>query len=133
MVEWVPLPGWVLNVDRQATITAYEKLPLYWPSSCTCLYCENFNAASHLLPPEFIQLCSEAGMDPAKPIEVYELTPGTKEGTRLYAGWYHLVGLIVTRPNSEPSSGSASQLVGDFQVDFTDQPDLVQDGFPNPI
>jgi hypothetical protein len=143
MFEWAPLEGWILSIDREATRAAYKNLSAPWPSSCTCLYCENFVAASHLLPPEFVQFCLDAGIESTKPREVYELSEGTETGTRLYAGWYHLVGQIKSSPEPELITGSSLittpqysiplRLVGDFAVRFSDKPNLVKEGFPRPI
>lgn len=67
---------------------------------CGCAYCWNFTVVrSTVLPPLFLTLLDQLGIDPLKEAEVWEV-PGSRPGLHFYSGWYHFVGTLELNPDA---------------------------------
>jgi hypothetical protein len=138
MLKQIQILKWLLEVDREATIEAYDGYAQSDAFSCTCLYCRNFREALDRLPNEFLELCLTIGVDPNKPSEVWELTQTSEHpASHLYAGFYHIVGKILTMPDNIIEKGwtviQTAQLTDGFDVHFRNQDSLVPAAFPRPV
>src|SRR4051812_27093291 len=128
MLRKVTILDWDIEIDVAATAQANRKQTVVWPDGCTCLYCRNFAAAIFLLPHEFVNLCAEIGVDPVRAVEVYELGPAG-DTARLYGGWYHIVGRLISGP-AQGSTSIDTMLASKLEVSFTEAAALVADSFP---
>ena len=131
MIEQMRVLDWMLEVDKDATRTAYDRLPII-TCTCTCTYCRNYLAAVPLLPKDLLAVCNSLAINPTKAAEVWEVTDA--DGTHLYGGWYHLVGKIVTSKNGGLLQIGATRLLSNhFTVTFTNQVAMVPEDFPTPV
>ena len=85
---------WKYRADLDATILAYGRTERGGVDTCDCAGCRNFRAArADCLPPEFIALLGQLGIDPLKDAEVHHnarIAPGRHD----YGGWYHFIGTL---------------------------------------
>jgi len=110
MVEIITVTDWQLEINRQATQTAYDNSV----EDCFCAYCRNFRKAYHSLHPELIDLMNRLGIDPQKPSNITEYVIN-KDGTHLYCAMYNVVGKILSPLNFEESNlDSGKMLFRDF-------------------
>jgi len=94
--------GYIVEYDREATVSVYSSLAQGGATLCLCNSCENFTRLrSQAYPPEFVSLLETLGVDPTKEGEAYECG---KDGTGLYiyGGWFHFLGRVVqTGPEAD--------------------------------
>ncbi|HEY8671510.1 MAG TPA: hypothetical protein VIL63_11760 [Terriglobales bacterium] len=80
----------LIRFDREATVSAYSRVPQGDANRCTCAPCSNFALLrDSAYPDAFRNFLEELGIDPAKEGEVFHYGP---EGDlQLYGGWFYFV------------------------------------------
>jgi hypothetical protein len=133
MLQQVRLLDWLLEIDREATISVYRPA---WRNDCDCAYCRNYRQAHVHLPPALLVILDKLGIDSRKPAEIMEFCKN-EDGTHLYAGIYDLVGRIIDGPDYELESQGAQhdgfcRIGEDLKIGFTSDV-FFRLNFPEPI
>jgi hypothetical protein len=119
------LPGWRIECDRSATVTAYERVPINGPETCGCDPCRNWAATrDRLLPDEFRALLDRLGIPFDREAEVYH-NARLESGLHSYGAWYHFVGRILFGERE----ASPRVAFGTFAVSFQSRPALLAKEF----
>jgi hypothetical protein len=119
----IEIGKFVLEVDSERTKRTYLEIQKGNAERCGCVYCRNYLAAfEQCFPDEVLKFFSNAGIDPKKDAEVYELGE-IATGIRLYGGEYYLWGVIITKPNGK------QVLSKRFKFEFSQPSILAQDQF----
>ena len=106
-MQEIRIDGWTLFCDAGRTREAYS-LSSRGAHDCPCAGCRNFLAVrDEFYPSSFLGLLDSLGINKHKEAEVYEMGP--HGNGRLYGGWYHFIGRIVTDP------GRPTVLIGEKQ------------------
>lgn len=117
-MELVTFKRWQLLVDRKATQEAYATIPNGGSDGCKCLYCRNFAATrDSIYPAEFRALLNQLGIDYLKEVEVWEAGVNNAR-KRLYSGWFHFVGKIVSVNKRKASRQKTHSLTPVFTEEF---------------
>ncbi len=124
-----------IDVDVEKTKAFYET----YTYSCTCDACRNFINYAESSPDALRAWFADLGLDIGKPGEVYDLWK-TENGRRMYGGWWHLCGTVLTTDYRTEDSGEgygmilydAYPVTAEFRVTFHDKCHCVPEGFPNP-
>lgn len=127
--EQIKIGGWLIEVDREATQSAYlNEQPI---GACTCDNCQNYFAACCIQrahSPAVVGFFQSLGIIPEKEAEVYVFYTNPEKTHVYYGGFYHLVGRVINA-----ADGPDYTLIDDqFGVAFTEQNDLLSPGFPRP-
>lgn len=124
---------WVVDVDPASTAKRHASRP---PGcGCECRDCVEFLASTdRIFPDEFRQLLTSLGVDAGKPSELCHC--GQDEtGRSIVAGWYHLVGRLVSGADALVPTGEGGgtvdleTLVGSLEIGFTTRLAVVPDEF----
>src|SRR5262245_24899581 len=95
-METLELPGWRIQYDRAATLSAYAHVPTGGAESCGCDPCCNWaETRARLFPPELQQLLDRLGIPFDREAEVYH-NARLESGLHSYEGWYHFVGQVLS-------------------------------------
>ena len=129
MIQQVNFFGWALQIDYQATQSAYDYLPTNW--DCTCSYCRNFRAALPAIPEAFRTALQDLGINLLHPAEAIEY-PGSTNNLHLYEAWCHAVGHITTTPSLLLDTYGRREIVSGVEVRVSDKLALLPDNFPMP-
>jgi len=124
--------GFVLDVDTDKTRAFYNGK--YAPTTsrqCKCPGCQNYDKAIMTAPASVLDFLREFGIDPQKPGEVFVLgEENFKYGETLYyGGWYHVVGIIIRRPEEKKTPDYTPDPSFPFSVSFVD--DRIRMGWVN--
>lgn len=83
---------WTLDIDADATRTAYSKVDVGSPESCGCSPCLNFAAQRDSTFPVGIRsFMAAAGIPVDREAEIYHIGQ-LDSGLHSYGGWFHFVG-----------------------------------------
>ncbi|MBQ7380247.1 MAG: hypothetical protein IJW70_11295 [Clostridia bacterium] len=138
------LADFIIDVDVERTRAFYERSDVPTTSEgCTCSGCQNFDKAILTVPNTVTDFLHSLGIDPRKPVEVFDVT-GEREadGTIWYNGWYHVCGEVVRWPNFERTENRISISAKDcyqpdrafrFEVIAVPMTDLAHKQMPTPI
>ena len=94
MFREVRIVPWLLEIDRDATVSVYRTMS----EGCRCAYCRNYRAAVQTLPATFLETVDALGIDPNGSAEIVEYQENADK-THLYGGLYHCVGRIIQGPD----------------------------------
>lgn len=86
----------IIDVDVERTRAFYARPDVPTTSQgCSCAGCQNFDKAILTVPDTVTAFLHSLGIDPRKPVEVFDVT-GEREadGTIWYNGWYHVCGTV---------------------------------------
>src|SRR5690606_17455503 len=110
---------WKVEVDREATRTAYEQLDAPDPACCNA--CATFREAvrSGRVPTEITEFLVRAGADPAKAQEVW----GAPDAGFL-SGWWIVVGRMLEGEWNGSGERAYVELLLGFKCWITDEPTM---------
>ena len=93
----------VLDVDVERTRAFYDRPDVLTAGAqCSCENCRNFDGAILKASASVLDFLRSFGIDPQKPVEVYNVTGKRElEGTVWYNGWYHVCGTVVSRSEAK--------------------------------
>lgn len=131
MMKIIPLKDWILKIDSEKTKEYYDSITV--EEGCSCDYCRNYIKNCERFTKKVMDFYKMLGIDPQKEGEFMEFETDTDD--HLYMGFYHLVGEIVKRPDSEVSKWNDLNIIkiDNLKFTFTDKLDLVPDKFPRPV
>lgn len=127
-----------IDVDVERTRAFYKDAAYY---DCTCPGCRNFALASKLAPEPVKAFFESFGIDFGKPAEIYA-SHACDADTLFYGGFYHICGTILEGRDAWIQTGEKSyrldetysiDLTEDFSVYFTNDVQLLEEGFPSPV
>lgn len=136
----IQIHKWIIEYDFNKTKEFYKSYHLI-TEGCECLNCKNFVEPTPFLPKAVVTFFDSLGIDPRKEGEVSEYCEN-EDGTHLYGGFFHIVGRLISGPdvwNKNDESGTVTSLdkdlykIDNFRFGFTNEKNLVRDGFPEPI
>ena len=131
-METVEFEGWVLKVDRDATLAAYADMEIATPPGCGCPDCMRFGSVRRsLFPTSVLPLLMRIGVDLDKEAELSNFGPD-ENGRDNWWWFYHFVGAVVERPY-EPRTKfvvPGTQVTPAFSLSFNRDVDLVSPSFP---
>ena len=129
-METIKFRDWVLEIDRDRTISAYEKVAVGSPEDCDCQDCRAWiRHRPDVYPKSFLNLLLQLGISEVKEADVtaWEPTP-TSDGTNRYTGEFVFVGRVVSGPDLfVPIRGGQgfnivySQFEANFEIGFSNQ------------
>ena len=134
MLEIVNIGRWTLEVDREATESAFAKIPGGSPEGCECDYCKNLVVArEHAYPPEARELFAMLGIDYSKEAETWEWNR-VDSNLHSYGGFFHFVGNLKSGAEGVQYDGNVGtyhlERVGDyFEYGFRRDAALVEEPF----
>lgn len=114
-----------VEIDVEKTKAFYENAE-YITSHCQCSGCRNFEKAANLISEKATSIFNDMGIDMQKACEVYGITENNNN-TLYYGGFYHLCGKLIS------SEQSNNRIDDNFEFIFTDEIDLLEDNFPEPV
>ncbi len=138
------LTNFILDVDVERTRAFYKRTDVPTTSQgCSCMDCQNFDKAILTIPATVTEFLQSLGIDPQKPVEVFNVT-GEREsdGTIWYNGWYHVCGKVVQWSKFEQTENHLSYSREDchrpdpafrFEVIAVPTVDLARGQMPTPI
>ena len=120
MLQQVRLLDWLLEIDREATISAYCQAST---QDCDCAYCRNYRQACVQLPFALLHVLDTLGIDPSRPTEAIEYCEN-EDGTHFYSGMYNVVGRIIDGPDYRSMSEATGphglyRMAKDLKIGFT--------------
>ena len=129
-----------IDIDVEKTKAFYHNAENV-TKHCNCPGCRNFEQAVAVINPNVISLFSAMGIDMKKAAEVYGID-SYKEGMLYYGGFYHVCGQIVCGGYTynkiddktyELERESVIVIDENFEFGFTEEIDLLEDDFPEPV
>jgi hypothetical protein len=130
--------GWIIEVDREATITAYRQWQLSSQESADH-YTLNYLSTFDQLPIEFADILQTLGIDPTKPSEVCEVCENN-DGTHLFMGWYHIIAKCIAESNDKMQTRvfpvdelGWNHIAGNCHVKLTEETHLLPKNFPREV
>lgn len=130
-VQRIQVGPWELDVDLAATRELYAQIS-NGAEDCSCDHCQDWaRERSKTLSPPIREFLATLGIDWRREAEVFEGDP--RRASHTCAGWFHIVGRIVSGPREEIRKhflGGAEILRPDT-ITITDGYDvLLHDGLP---
>ena len=127
-METLKINNGSLCYDKEATIAAYKNIVAIKNYKCACQICRNYYAAAENFPTEIKSFFKTLGVDLALPCEVYDFGVPPKDGEMKTDGWYHLVGTLSNRDDTEQFA-----IADGYKISFSNRTDMLPEGFPEPV
>lgn len=124
-MKTVKIGPWTVKLDTEKTRDFYKKHHRI-TEDCSCHHCENYSLAVDSFPEQMQTHFERLGIDPQKEGEVFVGEDDGKD-MLLYMGFYHVVGELVEGPKQAVAEEDGLRFY------FSDQTDLVPEGFPEPV
>ena len=129
---------YTLDIDVEKTRAFYDAAPT---NDCDCDGCVNYRMAADSFPAEVKEFFEALGADPKKAAEL--MVWAAEDGGRSlwYGGFYHLCGKILSEKDcKKPAENDLThiesraffRIAGGYSAGFTNDADLLEDGFPAP-
>lgn len=149
MITKIKYRDWEFELDKELTISTYQKVISGGADSCECTVCKNYVAyRENVFPAEIRQLLIDLGIDYRKEVEIISYDD-LADGLYLIEGWFHFKGRIlsgkdccVSSPNGNGFSLDLTEIDNNFSIGFTkrvslthfmDETNLVQVDFETRI
>ena len=88
----------ILDIDVERTREFYAREDRW---QCDCRDCRNYRKAILTVPDTVLDFLRSMGIEPRRPIEVFNTTGTLEEdGTIQYNGWFHVCGALVECPET---------------------------------
>ena len=112
----------IVDVDVEATRTAYAKITQPGPEECKCTYCQNWvKIRECAYPKKVISLLESMGIKQGYEAEVWEVTESTNR--HYYCGWYPFHGKIIkASKNGVEYDGMKVWVTSGLSMSFGDFP-----------
>ncbi|WP_153731436.1 hypothetical protein [Sporosarcina obsidiansis] len=130
-MELIEIGPWKIRVDREKTNSYYQQFQGRI-DDCFCEDCATYVNGITQFPPAYDELFLSLGIDPAKEGEVFVIDE-KQVNCKRYMGFYHFIGEILATPASDEDFYYQIEKVGNFDIGFTEEVDLVPSDFPLPI
>jgi hypothetical protein len=131
---------YVVDIDVDKTRTFYLHAHDL-TDDCTCQGCRNYVAWAKSLSAEPKYILKRMGVILEKTPEVFVNCPND-DGSLFYGGFYHLCGRIVACTEEQKNlwhkghgfdSDEFVSLTENFRIAFSENKDLLEEGFPTPV
>jgi len=129
-----------IDIDVEKTRAFYERAAKI-TENCRCSGCRNYEAWAEKLSEEPKGVMEKMGVCSEKPAEIF-VNDLNDDGSAFYGGFYHLCGRILAGRRSswnaskqcwDISDLSFGELGKGYRAAFTEDIDLLEDGFPEPV
>ena len=132
--------SYLLDIDVEKTRAFYKRAAKV-TDGCRCSGCRNYEAWAENLSEAPNGVMEKMGVSPEKPAEIF-VNGLNDDGSVFYGGFYHLCGRILEGRKSSWNASRQCWDIGElsfeklgieYRAAFTEDIDLLEDGFPEPV